>query len=129
MRRSIDFYRTRAAGASLVLAAALSLVIANAAGQETPAEHVFELRLAEDRLADGPSVVRVLQGDLVILRWTTDRAVELHLHGYDVSVRATPAAPAEMRLEAHATGRFAVAAHDEARDVERTILHLEVHPR
>lgn len=42
--------------------------------------------------AGGLGVVRVTQGDDVELRWTTDSAAELHLHGYNVRADLTAGA-------------------------------------
>jgi FtsP/CotA-like multicopper oxidase with cupredoxin domain len=88
----------------------------------------FEFQLAGGRLAAGDKTVRVAKGDAVELRWTSDRAVELHLHGYDVQVRAGPESPKVMRFEAHATGRFPVEIHGSS-GRHTTLVYVEVHPR
>lgn len=88
----------------------------------------FEFQLSGGRLASGDKTVRVLKGDTVALHWTSDRAVDLHLHGYDLLVRAAPDAPQIMRFEARATGRFPVEIHGSSgRHI--TLVYVEVHPR
>jgi hypothetical protein len=80
----------------------------------------------------GKKSVRVLKGDRVVLRWTSDKAVELHLHGYDVKRLVSPGKSAEMKIRAHATGSFPVEIHaegDRSRGHGRnTVFHLEVYP-
>jgi hypothetical protein len=80
------------------------------------------------RPAQGAPTLRLLQGDEVDLNWNVDAAMELHLHGYKLEVRAAPGVPALMPFRARATGRFPVEIHDE-RGRHRTILYIEVHPR
>lgn len=80
--------------------------------------------------AGGLGVVRVTQGDQVELRWTTDEATELHLHGYDVEIDLTPGEEAVMSFDARATGRFAIEGHGFGGDhVEKTLIYVEVLPR
>jgi hypothetical protein len=80
----------------------------------------------------GEKSLRASRGDLVILRWRSDRRVELHLHGYDVSATVTPEAPAEMKIDARATGRFPVEIHGapppRGGHGHKTIFYLEVYP-
>ena len=44
----------------------------------------FDLRIERGRVPANMRVIRVKQGDNVTLRWTSDRAINLHLHGYDI---------------------------------------------
>jgi hypothetical protein len=82
----------------------------------------------------GKKSVRVSRGDTVVLRWTSDKRLQLHLHGYDVETTVSPGAPAEMRIRARATGRFPVEIHGRGDSGgghghrHRTIFHLEVYP-
>ncbi len=91
-------------------------------------ERRFEFQITGGRLAAGEKTVRVSKGDTVELRWTSDRSVELHLHGYDLKVRATPDAPQVLRFEARATGRFPVEIHGSS-GPHITLIYVEVHPR
>lgn len=88
---------------------------------------VIELALRDGQLPEDRRVVRVRQGDDVTLRWTTDRPLTLHLHGYDLEAKLAPGAPRPMRFVARATGRFPIEIHG-ARGEERTVGYLEVHP-
>jgi hypothetical protein len=111
--------------------ALLACVFATAVAE---AEQVrrFDLQVAGRRITNGPTTIRVTQGDMVELQWTTDQPVRLHLHGYDIELAVTPSKVAVMRVRVGATGRFPIAAHgvDEGKDKShRPIAYLEVHPR
>lgn len=80
----------------------------------------------------GKKSARVVRGDTVILRWRSDKPVELHLHGYDLTASVGPGTPAEMRIRARATGRFPVEIHGKggssAGHGHKAVFHLEVYP-
>jgi hypothetical protein len=94
---------------------------------------------AEPRVVDLPirggvlpaeqRVIRVQQGDAVTLRWTSDRALTVHLHGYDIEQRITPGTAATMAFTARATGRFSIEIHASEGHRASTVAYLEVHPR
>ena len=98
--------RRRSVLAHAVLAAGI-LLRASAAAEP----RVFELAIRDGVLAENARVIRVRQGDDVTPGWTTDWAVTIHLHGYDLEQKLTPDTPASMRLTARATGRFPVSVH------------------
>jgi hypothetical protein len=88
-------------------------------------------RQIKNRKLVGTNVVRVKEGQAVELRWSSDEAVELHLHGYDVVAKVKPGAPRVMGFTAHATGRYPVTMHGHSHGgghSEKTLLYLEVHP-
>jgi hypothetical protein len=103
----------------------LALLAVAGAGAEA---RVIELAIKNGRLPQDRRVVRVRQGDEVTLRWTTDRPLTVHLHGYDLEARLSPGAPVSTLFTARATGRFPIEVHEEGRE-ERIVAYLEVHPR
>ena len=104
---------------------ALALALAPALA----AERTFDLELAGGRLAAGSSTLRVAKGDQVQLRWTSDRRIVLHLHGYDIETIVTPQSPARVAFTASVAGRFPVTEHSQGKGQHhRAILYLEVHP-
>ena len=115
---------TRARARSILLAVVLAAVAIGAACAETRA---FELALKNGQLPESQRLVRVTQGDDVALKLTTDRPYTLHVHGYDLEAKLMPQAPVELKFTARATGRFPMEIHGPG--TERTIGHLEVHPR
>jgi hypothetical protein len=82
----------------------------------------------------GKNSVRVTRGDAVQLRWRSDKALELHLHGHDVTIQVGPGMPADMTLRAHATGRFPVEIHGAKKSSgghshgHKPLYYLEVYP-
>jgi len=112
--------------ARLALSVATAILLAVAAVSAEP--RVFDLAIHGGSLPSEQRVLRVQQGDAVTLRWTSDRSLTLHLHGYDVEQRVTPQTTATMSFTARATGRFPVEIHG-ADGRGGTLAYLEVHPR
>jgi hypothetical protein len=96
-------------------------------GRRPPETRLFELALKNGQLPQGQQLVRVTQGDEVTLKWTTDRPYTLHVHGYELEAELAPQTPVELKFTARATGRFPMEIHGPG--AERTVGHLEVHPR
>lgn len=96
--------------------------------QDAGAVKRFDIVLENGRVAGGPQVVRIVRGDQVDILWTSDQAVTLHLHGYDIEIAVIPGTPQRMTFMARATGRFPVEIHG-GTGRDRTMIHVEVHPR
>ncbi len=88
----------------------------------------FDLAIHGGKLHGASDTLRVKQDDELELRWTTDAATDLHLHGYDLRAKVQPGTPSTMAFKAHATGRFSVEVHG-AGGTHATLMYLEVHPR
>ena len=99
-------WRLVARKSALVL---LAIVASSAA--VAAAELVFDIRIEDGRVPDTMHLMRVHQGDAVKLRWTSDRPLVLHLHGYDIEQRVAADAVAELKFTASATGRFPIEIH------------------
>lgn len=97
------------------------------------AELTFDLKIGQGRVPQNMRRIRVKQGDAVKLRWTTDRSIIVHLHGYDIEKTVEPGTVTEMAFIAHATGRFSVEEHKpNARGGHshgEALIRIEVHPR
>jgi hypothetical protein len=99
-----------------------------------PAEVSFDLKIENGRVAPGMRLIRVRQGDAVRLKWTSDRPIVLHLHGYDIEARVEPGTVAQMSFTARATGRFPVEEHKQDARAghshgEAPLVRIEVRPR
>jgi hypothetical protein len=96
-------------------------------------ELTFDLSIERGQVPARMRLVRVKQGDVVKLRWSSDRPIALHLHGYDVEQKVEPGAVAEMTFTARATGRFSVQEHKPhasgGHSHGSTIVQIEVLPR
>jgi hypothetical protein len=120
-------------GCRLLLAGAI-LWSMGLAGPAARAEELnFDLKIEQGRVSPAMRIVRVKQGDVVKLRWTSDSLVALHLHGYDIEQTVQPDAVAEMSFTARAAGRFAilrgVPKSGGGHTHEAPIVTLEVRPR
>jgi len=96
-------------------------------------ELTFNLRIERGQLPANMRLIRVKQGDVVKLRWNSDRSIALHLHGYDIERKIEPGVVAEMTFTARATGRFPVQEHQARSGSGHThgapIVQVEVLPR
>jgi hypothetical protein len=72
-----------------------------------------------------PAEISVNEGDQVTLRMSSDKPMELHVHGYDVEQEVEPGQTARLRFEADLTGRFEIEDHE----TERELGVLQVRPR
>jgi hypothetical protein len=116
----------------LIVAVVVAFGLSSAHAQ--PAEVTFDLRIEKGSVAQSMRLIRVKQGDAVRLRWSTDRPIALHLHGYDIEIKVEPGRIADMAFTARATGRFPVEEHkSDARGGhshgEAPLVRIEVYPR
>jgi hypothetical protein len=127
--------RTRISAFSLRCFLTLSLVLAPglAVTGAKADELTFDLRIERGQLPANMRLIRVKQGDVVKLRWSSDRSITLHLHGYDIERKIEPGVAAEMTFTARATGRFPVEEHRARSGGSHThgapIVQVEVLPR
>jgi hypothetical protein len=91
-------------------------------------ELTFAMRIERGALSETMRIVRVKQGDVVHLRWSSDQAGVLHIHGYEIERQLEPGRMTEVTITARATGRFPIHLHGKAHD-ETTLAYLEVYPR
>jgi hypothetical protein len=89
----------------------LAPALAAAIGIARAAEVTFVLSIENGRLPENMRRIRVKRNDVVKLRWSADRPMTVHLHGYDLEQKITPGAVGEMTFTARATGRFTVEPH------------------
>ena len=116
------------------MALALALVIAGSAGIAA-AELTFDIKIEGGRVPEAMRLISVTEGDVVKLRWTSDRPLVLHLHGYDIEKRVAPGAVSELAFTAYATGRFPLHLHEQGAGVgghaheDLPLATVEVYPR
>ena len=124
--------------AILICGTLLSIVPASITNAQysrpTQGEHLVKLEIKQLSVLDGLKSIRVSQGERIRLHWTSDEAVVLHLHGYDIEISLFPNTPSEMTLEAGTTGRFPITSHgfgasnSTHHDHKLTLIYLEVYP-
>ena len=105
-------------------------LIRAAVAQEGP-RRVIEARIENREVVAPGEAIRIIEGDVIELRWTSDEAVDLHLHGYDLELHVRPDEPAAMVIEAYATGRFPITSHGWGKGGHGhdELTYLEVYPR
>ena len=87
----------------------------------------FELHIRKGKVILDDQTIRVTQSDHIEVTWSSDKSIELHLHGYDIHTYVAPNSPAIMHFEAHATGRFPVEIHGKSK--HSALIYIEVHPK
>ena len=116
---------------AILFGSSLSLAAPPQTEDATAAPTRIEVRI-ENREVVGDRVIRLTEDQHVDMIWTTDAAVELHIHGYDIRIEVSPDAPAVVSFVAHATGRFAVTSHgfgDQDGHGHETLAYIEVYPK
>jgi hypothetical protein len=96
---------------SILAGAVLTPLLICAVLDARAAEVTFVLHIENGRLPANMRLIRVRQGDVVKLQWSTDRRVTVHLHGYDLEKAVVPGAITDMIFTARATGRFTIEPH------------------
>ncbi len=115
-------------------ALALLLIAAGSAGAPA-AELTFDIKIEHGRVPDTMRLIRVNEGDVVKLRWTSDQPLILHLHGYDIEKRIAAGAVTEFAFAAYATGRFPIHVHPQGGGTgghaheDAPLATIEVYPR
>lgn len=115
--------------------AAVLLAITVGSADVSATDLVFDIKIEHGRVPQTMHLMRVHEGDAVKLRWTSDRPLVLHLHGYDLEQRVAAGAVAEFAFTAYATGRFPIEIHGAGAAVgnavqgDAPLAIIEVYPR
>jgi len=109
-----------------LLAAAL---LAAAIGSARAEERVFELAIHSDAPTAEPAVLTARQNDQVVLRLSSDKPLQVHVHGYDIEKDVVPNVVTALRVTVTATGRFPIEIHSKGPAKQRPVAYLEVRPR
>jgi len=107
---------------AVIIAALVLSVSAYAQGTKE-----FDIALADGK-PKGEQTLRVTKGDKVVMRWTSDRPIALHLHGYDLETTVPAQSTTTMTFTASIPGRFPVSEHAHGAGHHRAVLYLEVLP-
>jgi hypothetical protein len=109
----------------------MPLALSRLVGAEDGPRRVIEARIEKRKVVAPSAAIRVTEGEVIELHWTTDEPVELHVHGYDVELNVQPNNPATMIIEATVTGRFPITSHGwgDSGHSHDALTYLEVYPR
>jgi hypothetical protein len=75
-------------------------------------EATFNLAIVNGKVAKENRVLKVAKGDSVRLRFTSDRAGDVHLHAYRLQAKVSTEKTSELAFKAHATGKFRFEWHE-----------------
>lgn len=89
-----------------------------------PREVLADITVQDGRRVSGPALIAATQGQVLRLRVSSNRADEMHLHGYDRTLKLAAGAPAELTLELALSGRFEIELHH----AHSALAVLEVQP-
>ena len=120
--------RTARAAVSILSIAVMAATLLLSATTRAAERH-FELSIHDGRLAESPPTLKVSQGDDVVFELSSDRDLELHLHGYSLTFKLAAGKPAVWRFAVPSSGRFPLAIHEHGgAHGHAPLLYLEVHP-
>jgi hypothetical protein len=97
--------------ASRCACALLCFFAAAVAVAADPPQKTFDLTISRGAVPKEQRLLRVVKGDSVRIRLTTDAPGEVHLHAYKLDTKVTPGTPSELKFTARATGRFRIEWH------------------
>ena len=108
---------------SVLVLGGLFLVLRPDPPAAAPEDLRFDVEIEGDAMS--PKEFSVREGDRVIMSITSDRLVEIHVHGYDLEQVVGPGGPTELSFDASLTGRFPMEDHE----TEEELGVLVVEPR
>ncbi len=119
--------------ATAAFLAFFALPLANAVAADPPVAR-FEIPIVKDRVPPDFRRIKVREGDRVIMVWTAQESMTVHVEGYEVVVAVSPGKPATMEFDARRTGRFPIHGHANSSsgghgNGHRALSHIEVHPK
>ncbi len=90
----------------------------------------FAIAVKNGKVANAWRTIRVDEGDMVDIEFTTDRRLRLHLHGIDIETEVVPDVSARISFAATVAGRFPITVHGEhGGHGHGALMYVEVHPR
>lgn len=101
-------------GIWLAVAAAILIPLLAACGSSAPTHGdgvLITMAITERSANLTREQLRVKQGDMVSINFTSDEAGEVHLHGYDLTAEVSPQQPGNLIFPASTAGAFAINFH------------------
>ena len=117
----------------LVMISIFTVALVQPAFGQDSARKIIDIRIENRKIVSPMGAIRALEADVLELRWLSDEATQLHLHGYDKKLNLRPGKPGVMSFTAGATGRFPITSHGWGKHGRghghHALTHLEVYPR
>ncbi|MBB3066038.1 hypothetical protein [Limibacillus halophilus] len=90
----------------------------------------FALQAVGGALSEGGDTITVNQDDSVSLSLVSDKALIVHLHGYDLEYALQAGTPLQIDLPSHLTGRFPAEIHHyDGGHGKGVLFYYEVYPK
>ncbi len=118
--------RTLGTLAALAICMGGPVVLSGQGFAQSKKGRTIRLEIRGRKVAAAKKTFRITEGEEVRIDWTTDEAVDLHLHGYDLHTKAEPGRTVSLTFKAHTAGRFPISAHNFG---HATLVYLEIYPR
>jgi hypothetical protein len=103
-----------------------------AATAQDRTQRTIDIRIRHRTVISPANAIKVTEGELLELRWTSDEQVEVHLHGYDAEFTVKAGTPHSVVIDALTTGRFPITGHGWGTDghahAHGALIYFEVHP-
>ncbi len=96
---------------ALVVALAITALIAACGGGGEPEDVTFNLEIEGRALVGADTTLEVKQDDRVTINLKSDEMITYHLHGYDHEGMVGPDTPVTIYFDAYATGNFPLTIH------------------
>jgi FtsP/CotA-like multicopper oxidase with cupredoxin domain len=83
----------------------------------------------QNKQVSGPSTtIRVSQGDSVTVKFYTDEKIDIHFHGYNLSLDLAKNSSGTIAFKAHTPGRFPISYHPENSKEHKNLAYIEIYP-
>ena len=92
--------------------------------QAEPAPAYSKIALRDGELVGAPEEISLDQGDTARIEVASDKAAEIHIHGYDEYLNVEPGKPEKTRFKTNLEGIFEIENHDTAEQ----LAELRVNP-
>lgn len=69
-------------------------------------KRIIEIVIRQEKVPEQVQTIALKQNEEIVLKFTADKATQVHLHGYDRLVDISPGETQQIDLKATLTGRF-----------------------
>ena len=123
--------RIRTCLAALVVISLTPIALVQDVLGQNSTPRIIQVNIENRKVVKPEKAISMTENEVVILRWSSDERVKLHLHGYDQKLQLRPGKVSSMPVTGRATGRFPITSHGwgSSGHGHDALTYLEVHPR
>lgn len=128
-RRAGAVFAAAACASSVAVGAGVAPAVpSTSSAVPAKATHHLTVGLSNGAIVGLGDTLKVHQGEAVEIEVASDRAMTLHVHGYELTAEVAPQRRATIAFIATLPGRFPVHQHGGGRENHRAVFFIEVHP-